>query len=187
MSEARKAVQTLEELAKVMCTQNAREVWDILTALRGPDANPLLAEPLKGIFTYRIRFFVFRSEDIPAYVRTTPRINAEDLALAVEKLYNRKEKAEGLRHFLGHAIGALNALISLDMLNEEEKEEAAFLVLLAVALKELGFGRVFALRELLKKAPSRILDIEKLKVILKNLNVELYSLLFEGEENGACQ
>ena len=29
--------------------------------------------------------------------------------------------------------------------------------------------------------------VEAMAQRLKNLNVELYSLLFEGEENGACQ
>jgi len=169
-----------------MYTQETAEIWNILTALRGPDLSPFLNVKLKEVFTIRIRYFFFRIETIPFLVKATPRIHEADLAFVVQKLYNLKRKGHGVRHFLTHTARALNTLIELGLLTEEEQKEAAFLARLAEALTKLTHGNVFELKKVLKEAPPQVLDSELFKTILEKVDVQLYFTLFEvGEENAS--
>ena len=92
----RKFITTLRQQFKAADNDTKIEIWDILTALRGPDNYD---HDLKKATTGLVRKAVFGSIDLPMAI-VTPR----DFAVYVDK------RTHSSGHFSNHAENAFNAL-----------------------------------------------------------------------------
>lgn len=111
-------------LQSIVAELNENEdIYNILTAIRGPDfassAHAPYANNMKRLFTQRIRFLAGMTSSRAA-------CRSEKQVFLSEELFSIPTHIiSAFRHYIIHIEEALNALLSLEMIN---KREYAFLI-----------------------------------------------------------
>jgi len=114
--DEKRAVELLKNLVSFINEGNSasRRVWDILTALRGPDNG---SSALKDATTARLRYTLGLQEDKGNGFR----IVKQPMLAPKFAIFAHKEAVEW--HFSYHYNEAYRALVALGLLVEEKKNE----------------------------------------------------------------
>lgn len=157
--------------------EEAPRVYEILSALRGPDLPDSLAQRLKAVFTYRVRGFFF--DQIDEVEEVARNWDALEDALSWfcaewEALLADEERRRGLAHYLEHAERALRAI---SLLSESLKSGEPYSSLgkvarcLRMALLRRDLSEVAAA---IKAAiDARLVDYEKMTQYMQLLDEEV--------------
>ena len=112
--EAKKLLQNIVKFVNV-ADKTAEQVWDILTALRGPDSG---AYELKKYTTARLRAVIGLNQKIKAHFA-----DVNEIPLSASELTLRSGLTQNPHHFIYHFDAAVKAILKLFKydLNAERK------------------------------------------------------------------
>ena len=140
-----------------------RNIYDIATALRGPDIK--LFSPLnssaKELFTARLRFLVGCNPFHSGFVRSLPRIPrcCQGFCRELRSLdVSDGLLVRGMTHYLHHLESGFNALreIELEATPEVYEEIRLLLLLLSATLYFLGNGSMIKVEQTYKKLVEHV-------------------------------
>ena len=142
----------MEKLCELL---KSREMWDIASALRGPD---YCAEQLKWIFTARLRTLVGLGGEVgetPVDVRKRMTIYVEEILQAAEEARQwRTDTMFGFNHWLSHVHKAILAIwkeMRKQGINNAVEKELVELLQLLNMLEDYAFDKL-SLEEFAMKA-----------------------------------
>lgn len=103
------------KMQKAIELMHYREVWQILSALRGPDLAVFVGDTMKTKYTGVIRHWAI-SDAVNCGVRSYIKLTPDHLDSLIENVANDSEKCEddNIAHYLSHVDEALRAIRRLE-------------------------------------------------------------------------